>query len=133
MERINQLNILRESNATLRSDCENYAKRSRELEAKLKELSTELEPAKEQARIAQGELQARDVQVKRLEAESRRWQDRNTQLLSKVCYFSVSVVHKSLIAAFSVRSHRPSRSSSSKRANRAIDDAKGRNRSFISG
>lgn len=85
VERINQLNILRESNATLRADCENYSKRSRELEAKLKELSTELEPAKEQARVAQAELQARDVQVKRLEVESRRWQDRNAQLLSKVC------------------------------------------------
>lgn len=84
VERINQLNILRESNATLRADCESYSKRSRALEAKLKELSTELEPAKEQARVAQAELQARDVQVKRLEAESRRWQDRNSQLLSKV-------------------------------------------------
>jgi nucleoprotein TPR len=32
IEKINQLNILRESNATLRSDCETHAKRSRELE-----------------------------------------------------------------------------------------------------
>lgn len=84
MERINQLNILRESNATLRSDCENYAKRARELDNKVKELSAELEPAKEQARVAQAELEARDVQVKRLEVESRRWQERNSQLLSKV-------------------------------------------------
>ena len=83
VERINQLNILRESNATLRADCENYSKRSRDLEAKLKALSTELEPVKEQARVSQAELQARDVQVKRLEAESKRWQDRNAQLLSK--------------------------------------------------
>jgi nucleoprotein TPR len=83
VERINQLNILRESNATLRSDCENHAKRARELDAKLKALSSELEPYKEQARIAQAELEARDVQLKRLEAESRRWQERNAQLLSK--------------------------------------------------
>lgn len=85
VERINQLNILRESNATLRSDCENYAKRARDLDNKLKQLSAELEPAKEQARVAQAELEARDTQVKRLEAESRRWQERNSQLLSKVC------------------------------------------------
>jgi nucleoprotein TPR len=84
IERINQLNILRESNATLRSDCENYAKRSRDLDAKLKQLSAELDPAKEQARMAQAELEARDMQLKRLEEENRRWQDRNTQLLSKV-------------------------------------------------
>jgi nucleoprotein TPR len=84
VERINQLNILRESNATLRSDCEAYTKRAHESDAKLKQLSAELEPAKEQARVAQAELEARDVQLKRLEAESRRWQERNAQLLSKV-------------------------------------------------
>ncbi|KAG2147462.1 uncharacterized protein EDB93DRAFT_1147386 [Suillus bovinus] len=83
LERINQFNILRESNATLRADCETYAKRSRELDAKLQALSTELEPAKEQARMAQAELQARDAQITRLEGESRRWQERNAQLLSK--------------------------------------------------
>lgn len=84
LERINQFNILRESNATLRTDCETYAKRSRELDAKLQALSAELEPAKEQARLAQAELQARDEQITRLEGESRRWQERNAQLLSKV-------------------------------------------------
>jgi nucleoprotein TPR len=84
IERINQLNILRESNATLRADCETYAKRSRDLEAKLKQLSSELDPAKEQARIAQAEVEARDAQLRRLEDENRRWQERNSQLLTKV-------------------------------------------------
>ncbi|KAJ7029278.1 hypothetical protein C8F04DRAFT_1237155 [Mycena alexandri] len=83
VERINQLNILRESNATLRTDCENHAKRSRELEAKLKQLSAQLNPAKEQARVAQAELEARASQMARLEEENRKWQERNTQLLSK--------------------------------------------------
>jgi nucleoprotein TPR len=83
LERINQFNIVRESNATLRAECETYAKRSRELDAKLQALSTELEPVKEQARVAQAELQARDAQITRLEGESRRWQERNAQLLSK--------------------------------------------------
>lgn len=83
LERINQFNILRESNATLRADCETYAKRSRELDAKLQALSTELEPVKEQARVAQAELRTRDAQITRLEGESCRWQERNAQLLSK--------------------------------------------------
>ncbi|KAG8214434.1 hypothetical protein J3R82DRAFT_9457 [Butyriboletus roseoflavus] len=83
LERINQLNILRESNVTLRADCETYSKRSRELDVKLKALSIELEPAKEQARVARAELQARDAQITLLETESRRWQERNAQLLSK--------------------------------------------------
>lgn len=83
LERINQLNILRESNATLRADCETYAKRARELDAKLKTLSAELEPTKEVARVARAELQARDAQIALLEGESKRWQERNSQLLSK--------------------------------------------------
>ncbi|KAJ7236740.1 hypothetical protein B0H12DRAFT_1139991 [Mycena haematopus] len=83
VERINQLNILRESNATLRAESENHAKRAKELEAKLKQLSAQLNPAKEQARVAQAELEARNSQMARLEEENRKWQDRNTQLLSK--------------------------------------------------
>lgn len=92
IERINQLSILRESNATLRTDCETYAKRSRDLEEKLKQLSTELDPAKEQARVAQAELEARDMQLKRLEEENRRWQARNSQLLSKVSKVDPSIL-----------------------------------------
>ncbi|KAJ7758135.1 hypothetical protein DFH07DRAFT_772602 [Mycena maculata] len=83
VERINQLNILRESNATLRTESETHAKRSRELEVKLKRLSAQLDPAKEQARVAQAELEARSAQLARLEEENRKWQERNTQLLSK--------------------------------------------------
>ncbi|KAF4577004.1 hypothetical protein EYR36_004990 [Pleurotus pulmonarius] len=83
VERINQLNILRESNATLRADCEAHAKRSRDLEAKLQKLSSELDPAKEQARIARAELEASEAHVKRLQEESGKWKERNSQLLSK--------------------------------------------------
>ncbi|TFY64347.1 hypothetical protein EVJ58_g2677 [Rhodofomes roseus] len=83
VERINQLTILRESNATLRTDCESHAKRARELDAKLRQLSSELDPTKEQLRIAQAELEAKDQQISGLEDESRRWKERNTQLLSK--------------------------------------------------
>ncbi|KAH9480632.1 Protein MLP1-like protein [Psilocybe cubensis] len=83
VERINQLNILRESNATLRAECESASKKARDLETKLNQLSQELEPAKEQARSAQAELEITRGQMQRLEQESRRWQERNTQLLSK--------------------------------------------------
>ena len=84
VERINQLTILRESNATLRNDCESNAKRARELDTKLKQLTSELEPTKEQLRLAQAELEAKNQHIQRLEDESRRWKERNAQLLSKV-------------------------------------------------
>ncbi|KAJ3826801.1 hypothetical protein EV361DRAFT_893712 [Lentinula raphanica] len=83
MERINQMNILRESNATLRSEGEARVKRVQELESKLELLTKQLEPTREEARLAQAELQARDTQIERLEEENRRWQSRNQQLLSK--------------------------------------------------
>ncbi|KAM5539450.1 hypothetical protein V8D89_006902 [Ganoderma adspersum] len=82
-EKINQVAILRESNATLRSDCEKYMKRARHLEAELREVTAQLEPTKEKVRIAQAEVEAKDQQIKLLEDESRRWQERNAQLLSK--------------------------------------------------
>ncbi|EMD40194.1 hypothetical protein CERSUDRAFT_112402 [Gelatoporia subvermispora B] len=83
LERINQLTILRESNATLRADCESHARRARELDTKLKQLSGELEPTREQLRVAQAELQAKEHQVKRLEEENLKWKERNSQLLTK--------------------------------------------------
>ncbi|KAJ3573187.1 hypothetical protein NP233_g2600 [Leucocoprinus birnbaumii] len=83
VERITQLNILRESNATLRADCENYAKKSRDLEAQLKKVTGELEPTQEQIRVTQAELDVTKAQVARLEEESRKWQERNSQLLTK--------------------------------------------------
>ena len=85
IERIQQLNLLRESNVTLRTDCENYSKRARELEAKLQKVTSELDPIKQDLRLSKAELEARDQPVKRLEEESRRWQERNAQLLTKVC------------------------------------------------
>ncbi|KAI0081625.1 hypothetical protein K474DRAFT_1635534 [Panus rudis PR-1116 ss-1] len=83
VERINQLTILRESNSTLRADCEAQTKRARNLEIKLQQLTSELDPLREELRVTKAELEAKDAQVKRLEDESRRWQERNTQLLTK--------------------------------------------------
>ncbi|KAH9974884.1 hypothetical protein BGW80DRAFT_1444514 [Lactifluus volemus] len=83
VEKIQQLNLLRESNATLRTDSEAHAKRSRELDGKLKTLLQELDPLRERTRTLQAELDVRSEHVARLEDETRRWQERNSQLLSK--------------------------------------------------
>ena len=55
------------------------------LETKLRTLTAELDPTKEQLRVARGELDASKEEIKRLEVEARKWQERNTQLLTKVC------------------------------------------------
>ena len=84
MERINQLTLLRESNATLRADCEAQTKRARALDTQLQQLQSELEPIREQLRVSRAELQTRNDQVTKLEQECRGWQERNKQLLTKV-------------------------------------------------
>jgi nucleoprotein TPR len=87
VENIQQLNLLRESNATLRADSDAHAKRSRELDANLKGIIEELDPLRERARTMRAELDARNEHVTRLEEENRRWQERNSQLLTKVRLF----------------------------------------------
>ena len=85
MEKINQLNILRESNATLRAESEASTRRAKDLEQKLAALSSELDPLKESARINGALLEEKDRQIARLEDENRQWKERNMQLLTKVC------------------------------------------------
>jgi nucleoprotein TPR len=84
LEKINQLTILRESNATLRAESEANARRARDLDVKLQRLTAELEPVKDELRTVQAELVARDSQLVRLQEENKKWQERNSQLLTKV-------------------------------------------------
>ena len=84
IEKINQLNILRESNATLRAESDANVRKSRQLEAKLARLQTELNPLKEEVSALRAEKEAKDGQIKRLEDENQQWKERNSQLLVKV-------------------------------------------------
>jgi nucleoprotein TPR len=84
MSKINELTVFRESNATLRADCEAKTKRVSEMETKLQQVGAELGPAKQELLVAKAELEARDSQVSRLQEDNRRWQERNSQLMSKV-------------------------------------------------
>jgi nucleoprotein TPR len=103
VEKIQQLNLLRESNATLRADSEAHAKRSRELDTKLKSVLLELDPLRERARTMQAELDARSEHVTRLEEENRRWQERNNQLLTKVCFVVLLLVLEMLMDIVSLQ------------------------------
>ncbi|KAI0058131.1 hypothetical protein BV25DRAFT_1919503, partial [Artomyces pyxidatus] len=83
VEEIQQLNLLRENNATLRADFEAHAKRARDPDIQVKLLTVELEHLREREHIVQADLDAQKGHVSRLEDESRKWQQRNSQLLSK--------------------------------------------------
>ena len=89
MEKINQLNILRESNATLRAESEAHARRAKQLESSVNQLSAELEPTREKIRTVQAESDEKDRQIRRLEDENKQWKERNSQLLTKVSKLSL--------------------------------------------
>ncbi|KAF9651639.1 hypothetical protein BDM02DRAFT_3184386 [Thelephora ganbajun] len=83
MGKINELSVYRESNATLRAEGEAKGRRVVELDAKLRQAVDELTPAKQELLVLRAELDARDSQVTRLTEDSRKWQERNQQLLTK--------------------------------------------------
>ena len=93
MERINQLNILRESNATLRNDSQATRKRVTQLEAQVETLKSELEPVKAECRDAKAELESRDAHIQKLEAEVKHWQERCQSLMSKVSTRTYDLIH----------------------------------------
>ena len=84
MSKINELTVYRESNATLRAESEAKGKRVAELDAKLRQVTDELAPAKQELLVLRAELDARDSQITRLTQDNRKWQERNQQLLTKV-------------------------------------------------
>lgn len=84
VEKIGQMSVLRESNATLRADREAGTRRVKELEGRVEEMSREIEPLREEVRGLKAEVEAMGGHVRRLEEESARWQARNLQLLAKV-------------------------------------------------
>lgn len=90
MSKINELTIYRESNATLRAESEAKGKRVAELDGKLRQVTDELAPAKQDLLVLRAELDARDSQITRLTQDNRKWQERNQQLLTKVCQPSLS-------------------------------------------
>ncbi|KAF8340345.1 uncharacterized protein EI90DRAFT_3035253 [Cantharellus anzutake] len=83
MEKINQLNLLRESNTTLRSEAEANSAAAHDLRIKLQKAQSEVEPLKERVRVLEAELKAREDHIHRLEEDNKRLKDRTEQILSK--------------------------------------------------
>ena len=86
MNKINELTVYRESNATLRAEGEAKGKRVTELDTKLRQVTDELTPTKQELLVVRAELDARNSQIARLTQDNHKWQERNQQLLAKVCY-----------------------------------------------
>jgi nucleoprotein TPR len=83
MEKISELNLLRESNSTLRYDGEKKAKKVAELSAKIEELEAKIQPLEQSVRELEAEKEVKDAQMKLLNEDNERWKARTQQILQK--------------------------------------------------
>jgi nucleoprotein TPR len=83
LEKIDSLNILRESNSTLRSQNEINHKRIKLLEQRVKEKEAENGPLKEQNLSLKAEVETLRSEMKALEEDNGRWKARTQQILAK--------------------------------------------------
>ena len=83
VQQLNDLNILRESNSQLRSQCEYYNKKSQDLEIQVNSLKQQMEPLDAQLREAIAENEAKAEQVRLIQEDNDRWKNRAQQLLQK--------------------------------------------------
>ena len=91
MNKINELTVYREHSAMLRAETEEKDKRIVGLEEKLRQVTDELAPANQELLALRAELDARGLQITRLTQDIQKWQERNQQLLTKVCQPSPSI------------------------------------------
>lgn len=83
MAQLNDINILRESNATLRQQTAFYSKKAKELDAAFQKQKTIYEPLEAQLRDALSEVETKDQQIKLTQQDGNRWKDRALQILEK--------------------------------------------------
>ncbi|KAG9102295.1 hypothetical protein FRC06_002140 [Ceratobasidium sp. 370] len=76
VDKINQLNILRESNATLRADSEANRKRAERLQGQLLRLKTEQEPLKLELATVRAELEERQRQNEQFQSDIEQLKER---------------------------------------------------------
>ncbi|KAL9931668.1 hypothetical protein V8E36_009454 [Tilletia maclaganii] len=83
LEKVQQVNLLRESNATLRAETERTKARIASMETQLREAQAELQPLRERATLAEAQLESSREQATILEADSKRWQGRVQSILAQ--------------------------------------------------
>jgi nucleoprotein TPR len=83
MEKISELNLLRESNSSLRYEGEKKAKKVTELTTKIEELEAKIQPLEQSVRELEAEKEVKDAQMKLLSEDNERWKARTQQILQK--------------------------------------------------
>ncbi|KAF8318500.1 hypothetical protein DL93DRAFT_2054404 [Clavulina sp. PMI_390] len=82
LEKIQQINLLRESNTTLRKDSEAHAKAAQKLRAELQTLREELNPLKEQVHLLTAEVETRDALLQSMRESNQKLEARIEHLVN---------------------------------------------------
>ena len=83
LEKIEQANLLRESNVTLRDNLESSNKKLALLESELSKTLKEMEPLKENVLILSSDLNTKQDEIEALKQDNNRWKARTQQILEK--------------------------------------------------
>lgn len=83
MTQLNQLNLLRESNITLRNEAQKNGERSRELKAELDALYGKVQPLESKVTLLQNSVREKDLQISLKNEEAERWKQRSQDILHK--------------------------------------------------
>ncbi|KAG0022113.1 hypothetical protein BGZ80_001042 [Entomortierella chlamydospora] len=83
LEKINQLNLLRESNTTLRAENERLQKRVLRLEDLARELQGKLNPLNEQVSEMKADLELSKEELKQVGEDRDRWRTRTVEIMAK--------------------------------------------------
>lgn len=83
LQQLEDLNVLRESNSSLRSQSTYYSKKAKELEEELASLKARAEPLEERLQEAVAEIEAKDQQIALIQQDNDRWKTRSQQMLQK--------------------------------------------------
>jgi nucleoprotein TPR len=83
MGRIEELNLFRESNVTLRSEAQQVAAVLEEKKTKITELESKVQPLEARTEELQSQLAFKEAEMKQLQEDRDRWQKRTEDILSK--------------------------------------------------
>jgi nucleoprotein TPR len=83
MESLSQLNLFRESNASLRNEARQAQSQLAERTKEVAELTSQLEPLRTRAREVENELENKEGEIKLLQEDRDRWQKRTQDILQK--------------------------------------------------
>ncbi|KAK9486170.1 hypothetical protein V1527DRAFT_464659 [Lipomyces starkeyi] len=81
--KVNELNILRESNSSLREENRRANNRIRNLEDDIKKLESQIQPLEDKSAAATADLEAKEQQLKLVQEDNDRWKNRAQQILQK--------------------------------------------------